>query len=83
MTIRFLNVRSDWCDDAVIDEQQLDEWRIAGTKVKVLRTPSSDDALETKAIVGIVVAWDDEQVLIRKQNRKVVNVLRADRFETI
>lgn len=53
-------------------EEQLDKFRIDGTKVRVVR-----DALEINDVVGIVVAWDDESVLIRRPNKRVVKLKRS------
>lgn len=55
----------------MISEDQLDEYRVQGTKIRVIR-----DANPTNDVKGIVVAWDDEKVIIRKQNRKVVELDR-------
>lgn len=55
-----------------MNEEQLDHYRQEGTKVRIVR-----DALELNDVVGIVVAWDDEYVLIRRQNRRVVKVKRG------
>ena len=52
-------------------EEQLDKFRVEGTKVRVIR-----DALEINDVVGFVVAWDDEFVLIRRPNRRVVKLKR-------
>ncbi|WP_035157782.1 hypothetical protein [Cohnella thermotolerans] len=52
-------------------EEQLDKFRVEGTKVRVVR-----DALEMNDVVGFVVAWDDESVLIRRPNRRVVKLKR-------
>ncbi|CAM3801291.1 hypothetical protein COLU111180_08865 [Cohnella lubricantis] len=53
-------------------EEQLDKLRLDGTKVRVVR-----DALELNDVVGFVVAWDDENVLIRRPNRRVVKLKRS------
>ncbi|BBI32632.1 hypothetical protein [Cohnella abietis] len=55
-----------------MDDDQLNHFRVEGTKVRVVR-----DALEQNDVVGIVVAWDDEKMLIRRPNRKVVKVNRG------
>jgi hypothetical protein len=55
-----------------MNDEQLNEFRVEGTKVRIVR-----DALEQNDVVGIVVAWDDEQLLIRRPNRKVVKVKRG------
>ncbi|RUS43883.1 hypothetical protein [Cohnella sp. AR92] len=52
-------------------EEQLDKFRIEGLQVRVVR-----DALQQNDVVGIVVAWDDESVLIRRRNRRVVKLSR-------
>lgn len=59
-----------------MDEELLDRYRVAGTKIRVVR-----DALEQNDVVGIVVAWDDESVLIRRPNRRVVKLSRAYRIQ--
>jgi hypothetical protein len=56
----------------MMTDDQLDQYRIEGTKVRVVR-----DALEQNDVVGIVVAWDDEHLLIRRPNRRVVKVKRG------
>lgn len=53
-------------------DEQLDQFRIEGTKVRVVR-----DALEMNDVVGTVLAWDDEHMLIRRPSRKVVKVKRG------
>jgi hypothetical protein len=55
-----------------MDDDQLDHYRIEGTKVRVVR-----DYLEQNDVVGIVLAWDDEHLLIRRPNRRVVKVKRG------
>ncbi|MFD2613209.1 hypothetical protein [Paenibacillus gansuensis] len=56
----------------MITDEQLDEYRINSTKLRVVR-----DALETNDVKGIVVAWDEESVMIRKQNRRIVKLDRS------
>lgn len=58
-----------------MDEQQLDRYRVDGTKVRVIR-----DALEQNDVVGIVVAWDDDSVLIRRPNKRLVKLDRKYRI---
>jgi RNase P/RNase MRP subunit p29 len=58
-------------DDYVITDDQLNEYREIGTKVRVIR-----DIDPINDIRGIVVAWDEHTVLIRKQNRKVLKLTR-------
>ncbi|MFC5405741.1 hypothetical protein [Cohnella soli] len=52
-------------------DEQLDRYRQDGTKVRIVR-----DALDINDVRGIVVAWDDDYVLIRRPNRKVVKIQR-------
>lgn len=59
-----------------MDELTLDRYRIDGTRVRVLR-----DALEQNDVIGIVVAWDDGSILIRRQNRRVVKLSRSYRMQ--
>ncbi len=56
----------------MLNDEQLDHYRVEGTKVRVVR-----DAMELNDVVGIVVAWDEEQLLIRRPNRRVVKVKRG------
>ncbi|ANE48265.1 hypothetical protein SY83_20450 [Paenibacillus swuensis] len=56
----------------MITEEQLDHYRVEGTKLRVIR-----DALEENDVKGIVVAWDDDSVMLRKQNRKIVKLDRS------
>jgi len=58
-----------------MDEQQLDYYRVEGTKVRVIR-----DALEQNDVVGIVVAWDDDSILIRRPNKRLVKLDRKYRI---
>lgn len=55
----------------MITEDQLDQYRVDGTLLRVIRdiSPRND-------VRGIVVAWDEESVLIRKKNRRVVKLAR-------
>ncbi|AIQ63564.1 hypothetical protein D3C81_141900 [compost metagenome] len=56
----------------MISDEQLNEYRLSGEKVRVVR-----DALESNDVVGIVIAWDDSQVMIRRPNRRVVKLDRS------
>lgn len=58
-----------------IDEETLDRYRVEGTKVRVVR-----DALEMNDVIGIVVAWDEHSVLIRRPNKRVVKLDRSYRI---
>ncbi|HEX7056649.1 MAG TPA: hypothetical protein VF260_05565 [Bacilli bacterium] len=59
----------------MISEEQLDEYRVLGTNIRVCR--DSDPAND---VYGIVVAWDDKIVLIRKQSGRVVRLSRDYTF---
>lgn len=60
----------------MISEAQLDEFRQSGERVRVIR-----DEIEANDVYGIVVAWDEESVLIRKPSKRVVKLSRNYRFE--
>ncbi|NIK68326.1 hypothetical protein [Paenibacillus sp. BK033] len=60
----------------MISEEQLDRFRQSGEKIRVVR-----DEMEVNDVVGIVVAWDDSTVVIRRHNRRVVKLSRNYRFE--
>ncbi|CAH1215009.1 MULTISPECIES: hypothetical protein [unclassified Paenibacillus] len=60
----------------MISDEELNALRLSGEKVRVVR-----DELESNDVKGIVVAWDDEQVLIRRQNRRVVKLDRHYSFQ--
>lgn len=60
----------------MVTDDQLNEWRIASTKIRVIR-----DALPQNDVKGIVVAWDEHTVIIRKQNRKVVKLSRSYTYQ--
>ncbi|MBG9736327.1 hypothetical protein [Paenibacillus alvei] len=56
----------------MMEEAVLDSYRQEGTLVRVVR-----DMLEINDVRGYVVAWDDESVMIRKRNRRVVKLSRT------
>ncbi|KAA2289357.1 hypothetical protein FY526_29565, partial [Clostridioides difficile] len=60
----------------MISDTELDALRLSGEKVRVVR-----DELESNDVKGIVVAWDGEQVLIRRQNRRVVKLDRGYSYQ--
>ncbi|GAA4863242.1 hypothetical protein GCM10023310_48370 [Paenibacillus vulneris] len=60
----------------MISEEQLDRYRIEGTKLRVVR-----DADPANDVKGIVVAWDDATVMIRKQNRRIVKLDRSYHYQ--
>lgn len=55
----------------MVSDEQLNEYRLNGTKVRVIR-----DNSEANDVKGIVVAWNEEEMIIRKQNRRVVKLSR-------
>lgn len=59
----------------MITDEQLDRFRLEGTLVRVVRDidPAND-------VLGTVVAWDDRKVLIRKRNRRLVQLDRSYRY---
>ncbi|WP_282936666.1 hypothetical protein [Paenibacillus sp. RC67] len=60
----------------MISEEQLDHYRVEGTKLRVVR-----DADPVNDVKGIVVAWDDTTVMIRKQNRRIVKLDRSYHYQ--
>lgn len=60
----------------MITDDLLNEFREMGTKLRVIR---DIDAIND--VKGIVVAWDEHSVLIRKQNRKVIKLVRSYQFQ--
>ncbi|ANY75130.1 hypothetical protein [Paenibacillus ihbetae] len=55
----------------MISDERLDELRLSGDLVRVVR-----DDLESNDIIGFVVAWDPQHVIIRRRNRRVVKLDR-------
>jgi hypothetical protein len=55
----------------MITDDQLNVYRVDGTTLRVVR-----DANPKNDVRGIVVAWDEESVLIRKRNRRLVKLDR-------
>lgn len=55
----------------MISDEQLNEYRLSGEKVRVMR-----DLLPSNDVRGIVVAWNEEQVVIRRPNKNVVKLDR-------
>ncbi|SFE22006.1 hypothetical protein SAMN04487969_101723 [Paenibacillus algorifonticola] len=60
----------------MVSEELLDQFRLSGEKVRVVR-----DGLEMNDVIGIVVAWDDASVVIRRANRRVVKLSRTYLYE--
>lgn len=56
---------------SLLTDEQLDAYRVEGIKVRVVR-----DADPANDVRGQVVAWDDDAVLIRRPNRRVVKLSR-------
>lgn len=55
-----------------VSEQQLDAFRQSGENVRVVR-----DEMEGNDVLGVVVAWDDSIVMLRKPSRRVVKLSRS------
>lgn len=62
----------------MISDEQLNEYRIQGTVLRVRR-----DANEKNDLKGYVVAWNENTVLFRKRNRKVVKISRSYQYEPL
>ncbi|REE84422.1 hypothetical protein A8990_11599 [Paenibacillus taihuensis] len=62
----------------MISEEQLDQYRVEGTSLRVVR-----DGMEGNDVMGIVVAWDADSVVIRKRNRRVVKLSRSYIYEPV
>lgn len=60
----------------MVSDEQLNQYRVEGSKVRVVR-----DAIESNDVIGIVVAWDDSHVMIRRPNRRVVKLKRIYDYE--
>jgi len=56
----------------MISDKQLDRYRVDGMRLRVIR-----DSDPNNDVSGFVVAWDENSVLIRKQNRNVVKLDRT------
>ncbi|MBO7744855.1 hypothetical protein I8J29_11650 [Paenibacillus sp. MWE-103] len=62
----------------MITEEELDRYRVEGTPLRVVR-----DNMEANDVLGIVVAWDADSVVIRKRNRRVVKLSRGYIYEPV
>ncbi|WP_106766290.1 hypothetical protein [Paenibacillus faecalis] len=60
----------------MISDEQLNQLRLSGKRVRVVR-----DDLESNDVTGIVVAWDEQHVLIRRRNRRVVKLDRKYSYQ--
>ncbi|GKU78275.1 hypothetical protein [Paenibacillus sp. L3-i20] len=56
----------------MVTEEQLDGFRQSGQTVRVIR-----DEMEVNDVLGIVVAWDESIVVIRKPSRRVLKLSRT------
>lgn len=55
----------------MLTDEQLNEYRVQNIRVRVIR-----DANVRNDVKGFITAWNDEFLLIRKGNRKVVKLPR-------
>ncbi|MEV5025120.1 hypothetical protein [Paenibacillus sp. LPE1-1-1.1] len=62
----------------MVSEEQLDKFRVSGETIRVVR-----DAMEANDVHGIVVAWDDTSVVIRRPSRRVVKLSRAHSYQPV
>ncbi len=60
----------------MISEQVLEQFRQSGETVRIIR-----DEMEQNDVYGIIVAWDDTSIMIRRQNRRVVKLSRSYQIE--
>ncbi len=62
----------------MITDEQLNNYRLSGETIRVVR-----DHIEDNDVKGIVVAWNDEQVMVRRRNRKVVKLDRKYSYQPV
>lgn len=62
----------------MISDEQLNAYREQGTPIRVVR-----DNNEANDVKGIIVAWNDEEVLVRKRNRRVLKLSRRYRIQPL
>ena len=60
----------------LISEEQLNAFRLEGTRVRVVR-----DHVEVNDVTGIIVAWDESHVMVRRPNRRIVKLSRMYTYE--
>lgn len=60
----------------MVTADMLQQFRLTGARVRVRR-----DADPANDVMGIVVAWDEDMVLLRKANRKLVKLSREYAYE--
>ncbi len=56
----------------LITDDLLENWRLKGELVRVIRDVNIEND-----VIGLVAAWNDQQLLIRKRNKKVVELARS------
>lgn len=61
-------------EQMAVSEETLNGYRLEGILVRVVR-----DADEKNDVIGTVVAWNEDTILIRKRNRRVVKLSRRYR----
>lgn len=60
----------------MITEQQLDDYRQSGEPVRIVR-----DGMPANDVYGIIVAWDETNLVLRKINKRVVKLSRTYKLE--
>jgi hypothetical protein len=55
----------------MISDSVLNEYRLEATQIRVVR-----DADEINDVKGTIIAWDNDTLLIRRKNRRVVKLPR-------
>lgn len=60
----------------MISDEELDAFRLSGEKVRVIR-----DALQSNDVRGIILAWNETQVMVRRPNKHVVKLDRNYIFQ--
>ncbi|MRN52762.1 hypothetical protein [Paenibacillus monticola] len=60
----------------MISDEQLDAYRISGERIRVVR-----DGLESNDVKGIVLAWDESLVMVRRPNKRIVKLDRNYVFQ--
>ena len=61
-----------------LTDETLEALRLRGERVRVVRdiNPEND-------VVGLVVAWNEQELLIRKPNKKVVKLKRSYQIQAL
>lgn len=60
----------------MVSDEQLNMYRENGTVLRIIR-----DSFPQNDVKGIVVAWNEQTVLIRKQNRNIVSLSRNYHYQ--